>query len=550
VTSEVGGAFVIAWASIPFIFDPTGFGIVGHRIDPFGVSTGTEFSIYQSGALRILRDSPKLAADPAGGFLVTWQEGGTVFHLRESEGLAVPTSAGSADPHVQSSIAAIGDAGFVVVWGSQDFLGGHIAARWFDEAGEPVSDDIVVSQTPIEYVPHPDVAADALGNVVVTWRDADSQPRMRFYGPDQSARGAEASLPYPPARSRYPPAVALTPEGFIAVWIEHYASGAALAGRTFSADGAPGPRFQIGTGGSAVRGIDVAVDELGVGVVTWLENGVHTIQIDARSGVAGAPITIDQFEPFFGESAPTVAAGLPGSFLVTWLGRSADVSTAVRARLLTLCGNGTKDSGEECDDGNRRNGDCCSAACALEAIPGGICWRLRGTRVARFSASPTIDGKRLTCTARCRSAVEDATLILLDDGTYRWPGAEVSCSEDERRLLSDEVGRQRGRSKRIQLLPSNVRELRKEAISCTGTRIRSIRTTIRRTGEGATLTGVQRVKIQQLDSTPDGTPIDIESTYPFCGVHLGAGMPPVAPPVKNTSIPLCTDGIRLKCEPR
>src|SRR5262249_32639809 len=30
------------------------------------------------------------------------------------------------------------------------------------------------------------------------------------------------------------------------------------------------------------------------------------------------------------------------------------------------CGNGTLDAGEECDDGNLKDGDCCSAGCTLE----------------------------------------------------------------------------------------------------------------------------------------------------------------------------------------
>jgi cysteine-rich repeat protein len=33
------------------------------------------------------------------------------------------------------------------------------------------------------------------------------------------------------------------------------------------------------------------------------------------------------------------------------------------------CGNGALDAGEQCDDGNTANGDCCSAACQIEATP-------------------------------------------------------------------------------------------------------------------------------------------------------------------------------------
>jgi cysteine-rich repeat protein len=35
---------------------------------------------------------------------------------------------------------------------------------------------------------------------------------------------------------------------------------------------------------------------------------------------------------------------------------------------IPACGNGELDDGEECDDENRRDGDCCSAACRFEAL--------------------------------------------------------------------------------------------------------------------------------------------------------------------------------------
>lgn len=33
-----------------------------------------------------------------------------------------------------------------------------------------------------------------------------------------------------------------------------------------------------------------------------------------------------------------------------------------------MCGNGAIDAGEQCDDGNARNGDCCSATCQRDPI--------------------------------------------------------------------------------------------------------------------------------------------------------------------------------------
>ncbi|MDO8740235.1 MAG: Ig-like domain-containing protein [Candidatus Woesearchaeota archaeon] len=45
-----------------------------------------------------------------------------------------------------------------------------------------------------------------------------------------------------------------------------------------------------------------------------------------------------------------------------------------RVNVTAVCGNGFKDAGEECDDGNTASGDGCSASCRLEAEGGGFNW--------------------------------------------------------------------------------------------------------------------------------------------------------------------------------
>jgi cysteine-rich repeat protein len=40
-----------------------------------------------------------------------------------------------------------------------------------------------------------------------------------------------------------------------------------------------------------------------------------------------------------------------------------------RAFVVGPCGNGVVDAGEECDDGNANDGDCCTAACDLDTTP-------------------------------------------------------------------------------------------------------------------------------------------------------------------------------------
>jgi cysteine-rich repeat protein len=50
--------------------------------------------------------------------------------------------------------------------------------------------------------------------------------------------------------------------------------------------------------------------------------------------------------------------------------RRSDVSAALSA--LAVCGDGSTDAGEQCDDGNVTDGDCCSSTCEFE-LPGSSC---------------------------------------------------------------------------------------------------------------------------------------------------------------------------------
>ena len=54
----------------------------------------------------------------------------------------------------------------------------------------------------------------------------------------------------------------------------------------------------------------------------------------------------------------------PATGIVGTIGQTPDHLSALTAE---VCGNGTREGGEECDDGNTLSGDCCSATCRVEA---------------------------------------------------------------------------------------------------------------------------------------------------------------------------------------
>jgi cysteine-rich repeat protein len=73
-----------------------------------------------------------------------------------------------------------------------------------------------------------------------------------------------------------------------------------------------------------------------------------------------------------------VSVVIVGLGTVTACGAEADYDPAEepvaeeRAELRSVCGNGRLESGEQCDDGNRRNNDACTNWCKLARCGDGI----------------------------------------------------------------------------------------------------------------------------------------------------------------------------------
>ena len=180
VASDSTGNFTIVWDSPQ---DGSLRGIVGQRFSSTGAPVGTEFRVntFTTSSQYL----PVIAADPAGDFVVAWMS-----YLQDGDLTGVfaqrfAASGAPAGPEFQVNLftpsyqvvpsAAMDASGhFVVTWGSygQDGSSYGVFGRRFLNTGAPQGPEFQINTFTTLGQNRPTVAADALGNFVVTW---DSQ---------------------------------------------------------------------------------------------------------------------------------------------------------------------------------------------------------------------------------------------------------------------------------------------------------------------------------------------------------------------------------------
>src|SRR5262245_36967557 len=212
VVGPAGDAMVV-WAGFEFSpsapGDGDGGGVFAQRYDASGAPAGTEFQVntYTTG----LQRAPAVAAVQNGGFVVVWESGSRyyqtgqdgsrvgVFGQRlDASGTRVggefQVNTYTTESQSAPAVAAEPDGGFVVVWQSgpgfygsvgQDGSGAGVFGQRFDATGARAGGEFQVNAYTTGVQDSPDVAADADGNLVVTWRSGD-------YGPTQD--GSQAGI--------------------------------------------------------------------------------------------------------------------------------------------------------------------------------------------------------------------------------------------------------------------------------------------------------------------------------------------------------------------
>src|SRR5205809_427355 len=163
--------------------------------------------------------------------------------------------------------------------------------------------------------------------------------------------------------------------------------------------------------------------------------GVETKKTESFTPGAGyTALTASSSGPALGASTDNVTID-PEYQIVTATGSYAAGGTLGRVRLWaaaiatyrSTCGDGTLDPGEQCDDGNNLNADCCSASCTIEPA-GTVCRPAAGV----CDVAETCNGASPTCPAdvfvsaatQCRAAAGECDLAEF------CPGNGPSCPAD------------------------------------------------------------------------------------------------------------------------
>lgn len=188
------GEFVVVWESDTSAGTDNYYSIQARRYDRDGAPVEAQFQVnaYTTG----IQVSPRAAIDSEGRLLVVWESHVPPSDIRArrfgrpgspEEFAEFPVDALTDDSAWMPSVALGPDESFVVVWNQTDGDGDGVWGRQFRADADPVGDDFLVNADTSSRQALPTVAADALGNFVVTWNwstygpPEDREVRARRY---------------------------------------------------------------------------------------------------------------------------------------------------------------------------------------------------------------------------------------------------------------------------------------------------------------------------------------------------------------------------------
>ncbi|MDZ4251029.1 MAG: M10 family metallopeptidase C-terminal domain-containing protein [Sulfuritalea sp.] len=238
------------------------------------------------------------------------------------------------DPHV----AALSDGGWVVTWTSsyQDGSGGGVYAQRYQLDGTAAGAEIQVNTHTDSDQYSSSVAALVDGGWVVLWRSHDSVAGDQIYyqrvGADGTAVGLETLI----GPGWEPSVAALSDGGWVAAWTSGWQDGswAGIAAQRYNADGTPAGGQTIVNTYTTNSQDSPSVTALPGGgyVVVWQSNGqdgsgfgIYAQLFDAGGSKVGLETRVNTYS-YNGQESAKVAALPDGGYVVTWQSSGQDGS--------------------------------------------------------------------------------------------------------------------------------------------------------------------------------------------------------------------------------
>jgi cysteine-rich repeat protein len=395
--ATAGGDFVVVWRSLEG--DGSNYAVRGQRFARDGAPRGTEFQVntYTTGA----QYNGGVCCTPAGDFVVAghspYLDGSSaaVFARRyASDGTALGTefvvNGYTTSFQRAAHVCCEADGGFVVGWESSGQDGSDTAAiaRRYASDGTPRGDEFRVNQYTTGFQANVKVGCQPDGGFAVTWRSPQDGSAdgiyARRYASDGGAAGSEFRVNAYTTGEQDANDVCVLPDGgFVVAWQSYGQDGSneALLARRFASDGAPsGDDFRVNVHTTAAQSSPhVACDGADRFVVVWesdLQDGSSTgifgRRFDGTGTALGTEFRVNVYTTS-NQVLPGIAADRDGDFVVAWSSdQDGAVLGIVAQRFADPCGDGTVGAGEQCDDGSRLDGVCCSATCQ-SAVAGTAC---------------------------------------------------------------------------------------------------------------------------------------------------------------------------------
>jgi hypothetical protein len=298
VSATPNGELIIVWSSNGSSGTDDSWGSVQGRLySSSGEPLSDEIQINTTTYLS--QDSPDVAINPNGSFVVIWEHGGPgntdpysgIQGQRfdaDGEPAGGEFQVNSVTDGYQTSpaVAMAADGGFVAVWESSSLpaVEESIEGRVYDADGAPLGGQLQVNTTPPDrgHQSYPDVSVASSGEIVVVWTSSDpatyTSIRARLLDRDGVPIGADFKIPSSD-NGRNASVVRTHNRDFLVVWSTTDCSPSPcqsnIYGQWLLSNGTPlGSRIDISDAGfPSFSGTDVAVHPNGNFMVVWSSSG-------------------------------------------------------------------------------------------------------------------------------------------------------------------------------------------------------------------------------------------------------------------------------------